>query len=417
MMATARADRFHHVHVPVARFQNGLGRPSFFDYLACAISVITLASSNFWKVQGPVILFAFIIFCISYVVYSAIRRNIFYKNTILFLFSLVGIIYLILSWFDFLPGDPEFFLQDYVFRMGYFVAAIYPITAMFYALFCTLRNNDMFTMFSYVSITGCIVSVVALYLFPPYDGHWLVEGSQISFVDTIYSNVNYTITNITILLLWAVFWIFRNNKALIVMFLLFLLSSASAQMLLLSILVLVIWSVNQPAKVVKPIALLIVFGFPFSAILMVIFGQQLGIDPNTIHRAKWWTEALLAMLANGGIGLGFGADSTTDFIVEDRFQMLGKWGQLPIHVIHNDFVYSFYSMGVIGGVLILLYHFRSLIPSISVDRNINRHLSLIFLTICLTTSVNSAFVSPTIFVGLCFLYGYLQSMSNRILSS
>jgi len=159
----------------------------------------------------------------------------------------------------------------------------------------------------------------------------------------------------------------------------------------------------------KPLSYIIVLGFPLAAMLMLIFGQQFGIDPNTIHRAKWWAEALAATLQNGGIGLGFGADSTTDFIVEDRFQMLGKWGQLPIHVIHNDFIYSFYSMGVVGGILVLLFHFKSLSPVTVWAANLDKHLAFMFLTACLTTSVNSAFVSPTIFVGLCFIYGYLQS--------
>lgn len=412
MTTVVQMDQIPSMKTSASQVQKAIKAPSAFDYLSCIICIATLVSSNFWKVQGPLVFLSFIIFSIIFITYCAFYYNVIYKNFILLLFSILGFIYLFLSWFQIIPGKPEFFLQEYVFRMGYFAVAIYPVTAMFYSLFYVINYKSMMHFFCISSIFGCIISVLFLYVFPPYDGHWLVEGSQISFLQSIYSNLNYTITSITILFSWSIFLIFNQKKWVIFLYSIFMVSSASVQMMLFGILAMVLWNLKQPIKIVKPLGLLIVFGFPISALFLVMFAQQIGIDPNTIHRAQWWVEALLAMLSNGGIGLGFGADSTTDFIVEDRFQMLGKWGQLPIHVIHNDFIYTFYSMGFIGGLLIILYHFKFLMPNSLNDRIIDRHLSLFFLIACLTTSVNSAFLSPTIFIGLCFIYGYLQSMTD-----
>jgi hypothetical protein len=246
--------------------------------------------------------------------------------------------------------------------MGYFTVALFPITAGFYVMFTRASQTIGFMKLAMVGVASMAVAAIVMYLFPVYDGHWMVEGSETSLLATISGFLNYSINAVGVVFWWSLLALVRNSKAGMGLAIVAMFLSESAQMNVLGAVVLLVWTSKQPLQLARILGAVVILGFPFMAVLLVAFGGQFGIDPNTVHRAQWWVEALSAVANKGGIALGFGADSTSDFAVDDRFQMLGKWGNLPIHVIHNDFIYSFYSTGVVGGILLILFHFRSLIP-------------------------------------------------------
>lgn len=389
-----------------------LSRLDFFDWLMISLSLLAIGSSGYWKVQGPVILISFVAFCIAYVAFGAIVHRIKFRSDLLLAWSVVGVIHLGLSYFRWLPGEPAFYLREYVIRMGYFTLTIYPITAAFYVMFVRVQQSIGLQSLAKIGATSMMAAAIITYLFPAYDGFWFVEGAETDFVSTIGNVLNYSLNGIGIVFWWSVLALVRNSKIGVAVCILVMLISNSAQMNFLALITLVVWVSRDPSKLARPLGLLTIIGFPLSAMLLIVFGSQFGIDPNTLHRAQWWVEALSAVANNGGLALGFGADSTSDFAVDDRFQMLGKWGNLPIHVIHNDFVYSFYAMGIIGGVLFIIFHMKSILPTYHLNKPYTKHAVLMFFIVCLTTSVNSALVSPATSIGLCWAYAYL-TMYNR----
>jgi len=384
-----------------------------FDYVFVGLMFLAMGTSPFWKVQGPLILVSFVALCIAYAAHVAIVHRILFKSVVLAAWSVVGGIYVALSWLRWLPGEPEFFLREYVLRMGYFVFSIYPVTAALYAMFARVREHGRLGNLAIVGLVTVSTSALMFYASPPVDGHWIVEGSEIDIVSALIATVGYALTNTAILFWWSLTYLLRNSRAWIALCALIMFLSESAQMKLLGLILFAVWMVRQPFKVAVPLMAAIIAGFPLVALLLVGFGNQLGFDPNITHRASWWVDAMVAVLQTGGAGLGFGADSTRDFIVEDRFQMLGKWNRLPIHVIHNDYIYSFYSMGLIGGALFLWFHFKELAPRRAPDLASARHALFLLLAVCVATSANAALVSPQVLLGLCWVYAYLTVLNRR----
>jgi hypothetical protein len=384
-----------------------------FDYLMIALAFVVMASSVHWKVEGPAIIIAFVGFCVAYALFNYVHRGIVLRNAVLVLWTTVGIAHVLLSYLGWLPGHPAFHLQAYVFRMGYFTFVVLPVTSAFYAMFVVVQRNRAMPVLAWLGVAAGVGAAVSYYLYPPVDGYWLVEGEALTMPGVALDVLNYSIDNIAIVFWWSLFTLARNSWRAMVPLVAVLLLSDSAQMNLLALLAMAIWAVRNPLRWSRPIAALIIFGCPLAAIFLVLFAGNMGIDPNTIHRARWWVEALMAVAKNGGIALGFGSDSTHDYALDERFQMLGKWGQLPIHVIHNDFCYAFYSTGLIGGALLLLLHFKYYSPQWAPDRGTARVGVIVFLMACLTTSVNSAMVSPTILIGLCWAYAYGSALNSR----
>lgn len=397
-----------------ARPQRSLTRIVFngFDIVMLAISMIVICSSTYWKVQGPTILLGFVTLCIVHTTIGYVSNRIVYKSRSLALFSVVGACYIILSYLRWLVGEPKFFLQEYILRMGYFVLVIYPISSSFYLLFRKTIAANYVRRLAIIGIISSICASIAAYIFPSYDGHWNIEGTEADLFSTIYLTLNYNIANVSILFFWSALFILKDTKYVKFLVPIFMLTSDSAQFIVLGAMSTFILLYRHPTKIAKPLGFLVIFGFLGSAVLLYMFGSQIGLDPNTSHRATWWIEALKAVINNGGLGLGFGADSTTDFIVEDRFQMLGKWGNLPIHVIHNDFVYSIYATGFVGGAIFLIFHLIHLPPKSKVEREYDRHAVIMYVSACLTMSANSALVSPVLLVGICWIYGYLAALRD-----
>lgn len=393
-------------------FSNEASRMRPWDWLSLTLAFTVLASSNYWKVVGSAPLVLFTTFCAIYLLIEVQSRRRLLNFTWLGAISSLGALYLALSYFQMLPGKPVMYDQRYVFRMGYFVLIIYPITAFFYQIFTKLSNEEAGLNAAKLALVISLAMSLLLYFYPPIDGHWIVEGQDISFFGSVYSNLNYTLTNLAILFLFAVIQLSLRWRLFGLLLALFAVTSDSAQMNLVALIILAFSFSRNPCTLSKWISRSIIFGFPIAAIFMVVFADTVGIDPNTIHRAKWWTEALHATAQTGGIGLGFGADSTTDYIVEERFDQFGKWEQLPVHVIHNDIVYLFYALGLVGGAIFIYYLLWYLQPDN--DRAWNARAASFFLVVlCVTLTVNSGLVSPSIFVGVCMLLGYLEAFRDR----
>lgn len=383
------------------------------DWLMIFFTLATIGSSGYWKVQGPIILILFSAFCCIYIIYGAIFHKILLRNWLLFLWSIVGILHVGLSLLKWLPGTPVFFREEYVLRMGYFSFIVYPATAAFYLLFKRVRAANKLDLLAHLNIIGMILAAIVLYIFPAYDGVWRTENDDLNFITHLMSILNYGIDNISILLLWGLILISTSHPIALICVVIFMLFSNSAQMNLAAGILAALSIYPKPLRIARALSIIIVIGFPLAAFALVVSAKDLGIDPNTIHRAIWWVDALQAVNDNYGFGYGFGADSARDVVLSERFLMEGKWSRLPIHVIHNEYIYIFYSMGVVGGALFIAFHIKDLRPSIAYDRRSALHATFMFLVICLTTSVNVALTSPSYLLGLCWVYGFLLELNQK----
>jgi hypothetical protein len=84
-------------------------------------------------------------------------------------------------------------------------------------------------------------------------------------------------------------------------------------------------------------------------------------------------------------------------------------------VPHNDFVYLFLAMGFVGGILMLVFFFRELMPRASGNRMRGAHMGYMFCIVALASAVNPALLTPTYIAGLCWVYAYLLANNRRVL--
>jgi hypothetical protein len=299
-------------------------------------------------------------------------------------------------------------------RMGYFTCLVYPATAAFYVFLAKARSADNLRTLAWLCIASSVGAMLAYHFFPVYDDSWRVEGRDSGFLSDLFAVLDYGIHNISVLFWWGALLLAIGRPTWMVCALAFMLASDSAQMRLLAAMLTLLWIWPRPAKIALPLSLMIVIGFPVAGAFVVWSNTALSVAPDMVGRARWWVDSLYALAQNYGFGYGFGADSVTDATAEDRFLVLGKWAKLPVMVIHNSFVYVFYSMGVVGGVLFILFYVLDLRPRETHRRDIDQHAAIMFLTACLTTAVNTTLESPNYVLGLCWIYGYLLELNDRL---
>jgi hypothetical protein len=385
------------------------------DWLFLFAILLTITSSNYWKEPfGPEVVAAIVATCCLYVAYNAFTYRIRFKNRLLALWSCLGVVYVALSLMRWLPGNPIVFIPDYVLRMGYFTCLVYPATAAFYVFLAKARSADNLRTLAWICVASSVGAMLAYHFFPVYDDSWRVEGQDSGFLSDLMVVLDYGIHNISVLFWWGALLLAIGRPPRMVCALAFMLASASAQMRLLAAMVAIIWIWPRPAKIVLPLSLTIIIGFPIAGALVVWLNTELSVAPDMVGRARWWVDSLYALAQNYGFGYGFGSDSVVDFSAEERFLEIGKWAKLPVMVIHNSFVYVFYSMGVVGGILFILFHVIDLRPKQTDRRDIDQHAGIMFLTACLTTAVNTTLESPNYVLGLCWIYGYLLELNDRV---
>jgi len=385
----------------------------WFDWFFIGTILLGIGTSLLWKTQGSAVLIGIALLSCIYAIHGHFSYGIFLRNKILLAWTILGILHLGLSLMAWLPGTPVFFRQEYVLRMGYFTFLVYPATAAFYLLFTRTRQAGKLRLLAWLNIYCMTGAALVYHFFPAYDGHWRVEGQNFGLISDVMSVLNYGIHNISILFWWGMLLLTIEYKWMVILVLGGMSLSDSAQMKLLAILTAALLLWPRPKNIIFPISIAIILGFPFAAFLLVLFANDLGIDYNTIGRANWWVETLKAVMDNFGFAYGFGSDNITDYHVAKRFLMHGKSSRLPIQVVHNEFVYMFHAMGLAGGVLFILFYLKELCPRIANDLKLVRHAGLMFLMVCLTTSVNVALVSPAYILGLCWIYGYLLEINNH----
>jgi hypothetical protein len=392
----------------------GLG---LFDWFIFITFVVLISSYDHWKdAYGPMVLMSLSGLFGVYVVHGALRHGVLLRNGLLLAISLLGILHIGLSYARWLPGTPVVFYPEYVLRTGYFTILLYPTVAAFYLLFAKARAAGRLPILAKLCVGASVSAAIGSYLFPVYDGIWRVEGADSGFLDVMMGTLNYGIHNVSILFWWGIFMLCRWKTAWMIAILAFMALSDSAQMKLVLLFAAGLWLWPRSEKYTVPLAGAIIIGPIVVATVLVTMADNLKIEPNTIGRALWWVESLQAVMENYGFGFGFGADSITSAISVERFSMQGKFGKLPVMVLHNSFVYMFYAMGVIGGILFMMFHFKYLIPRKARegwDPNTTRHALLMFLMVALTLSVNSALESPNYAFGVFWIYGYLLEMNRR----
>jgi hypothetical protein len=239
-----------------------------------------------------------------------------------------------------------------------------------------------------------------------------VEGEDLGLVSDLLAFLDYGIHNVNVVFWWGALLLAIGRPIWMVLAIGFMLASESAQMRILAILVITVWLLPKPETSVRLLSAFIVIGFPMAGLAVVWYANDLAHGPDMVSRARWWVDSLNALVQNYGFGYGFGCDSVVDATAEERFLVFGKWARLPVMVIHNSFIYVFYSMGLIGGGIFVLFNLRDVAPRAIYNMNIARHAGLMFLMACLTASINVALESPNYVLGLCWIYGYLLEMNG-----
>lgn len=385
------------------------------DWLFFFAIILAITSSNYWKdTFGPEVVVAIVAVCCLYVAYNAFTYRIRFHNRLLAVWSCLGVIYLALSAMRWLPGTPIVFISDYVLRMGYFTCLVYPATAAFYVFLAKARSGDNLRTLAWICIASSVGAMLAYHFFPIYDDSWRVEGQDSGFLSDLFAVLDYGIHNVSVLFWWGALLLAFGRPTCMVGALGFMLASDSAQMRLLAVMTTILWFWPRPTKPVLPLSLIIIIGFPIAGASVVWLSNDLTLGPDMVGRARWWVDSLHALAQNYGFGYGFGADSVVDATAEDRFLELGKWARLPVMVIHNSFIYVFYSMGIVGGILFALFYVLDLQPRETGHRQLDQHAGIMFLTACLTTTVNTTLESPNYVLGLCWICGYLLELNDRV---
>ena len=224
------------------------------DWLFFITIILAIAPLIIGRTKSAQVLIAVAVLCGVYVGYGVRYFGVWLRSRLLLGWSVLGVLYLFLSWTRWLPGTRYVFLQDYILRMGYFTCLVYPATAAFYLLFTRARKAGKLRVLGLFCILSAVGSALSYHFFPVYDGFWRVEGEQSGFISDIMDSLNYAISNVLVLFGWGVLLFALGRPHLMIVAIAVLLVSASEQMHLFALIVLSLWLWPRPSKIVVPLA-------------------------------------------------------------------------------------------------------------------------------------------------------------------
>lgn len=395
---------------PVRHAPGGLLHATFLLAL-CAF----LIAQPFIRDRGGVVFWAFVAIAALYAL--ATRRPIMIRP--LLAFTLVGLLYVVLSYFDILPDAwTKVYQRAFIPRQAFYVVLLYPL-----ALAAS-------SMWSYAARSGKTVRFFLVILIAVAGIAPLVEVlfTDNSLVSAYASVTTGGLGNARLLFYVALsyFLIVRIRKvaigrfyvllAAIVIFIVFgyLLTNPQIQNIIGIGIIIVISMIR---RIPRNVITMVLAGMVLYAMLVPFAARVYVEDANSGYRLILVKDAIRAFVDSYGMGVGFGKEVVTNEYDEfgiSRSPAHGDSTELAVAGVHNSFAQEFMRLGLLGGGCLVWLFFVTCCPPRDGPLRVRRHLAVVYLLLLISMMVNVALESPTYLVGIAFALGYIVVTKDRI---
>ena len=143
-------------------------------------------------------------------------------------------------------------------------------------------------------------------------------------------------------------------------------------------------------------------------------------DPNSGYRLLLTEDAVRAVVGSAGIGVGFGKEVVAGEYGEvgvTRDELLVTRATLATQGVHNSFAQELMRLGLLGGgCLAWLFFVTCSPPGVGSVRQ-RRYLAAVYLALLLSLTLHVSLESPTYLVGVAFCVGYILAAKARMTST
>jgi O-antigen ligase len=331
------------------------------------------------------------------------------QNLPLLLFSVVGFLYVVLSYLQaFPPAWTRYYDTGAILQQASFIGILLPFVAASQKWWEDSRfesNREVLLIF--VVLAAFVLGIVVDYLL----------GSK--GVRPFMTLRNYVFIGLLSLSYLA----FRSDKWR---------SFATLALLLLAG-----WSIWRVHFLQNTIVYLILLGFLATTVLRVpadrmmlalilvaiaaatLVGLQdplwiFQIDPNTGWRLAWWNDVLAATVQTNGIGVGFGTESLrneySSVLLRDTYRE--EAADFLFVGTHSAFFDTMFRMGIPGFLLLCFVIVRCFPPSY-MSLSVRAHCGAMFAILILCLHSNLGLQSPMYSLGVAMCIGYLQAERHK----
>lgn len=394
------AVNFTHKYSEVrARFKRHVMAHRLYHYVFLGAIVLYITAGTQAKLAG-VAGFMALLGCV--ILYCVLARA-FYFYLSLFLFTVLGVVYIILSYGELLPPAwTILYDQSQIMRQGFFVISFYPLIvgAQRFWIHAILSNRMGIYAFGMIIAFFGIRSLHETILFPQKAG------------DALISLKFYGLINQETMILFALYYLiiiqFRHHRFFLLAIFapLTLLLANTAQIMIVA--PMMVAFAILPNRLMPVFLAITVLTLCVVAIVLMFYIEEIFIiDPNTGLRQLYWRDSILGVYQTNGLGIGFGREVTSRYLPE-----FFREGELAFtdHMndnIHNSYLSMFFRMGIGGGVLFLIFIFGTCFPRAFQNPAVTAHACFAFFLAFLSMFVNTGMESPRVIVGISLCLGYI----------
>lgn len=382
----------------VRRTVRSAGRGEAIHSLFFIIMIAYACAGPFIKITGIAGLFGMTAVVYTYVIFA----RAFYFYPYLFLFTILGFAYLVLSFADILPDAwTQMYRSDLILRHGYFVFLFYPLVSAAHRFWRHALETNQLDFYAALCL---IITLVTNFAFNIFYYGWIPWG-----LPGLLNKMQFLVLGLSILM----FTRYRDLRIFIAVFFAAwaLMFSAGAQTPILGLFILALTLVPLRNLVLLGTIGLLIFLTVISAFYV---DQLVDKDPNLVFRTLTWFNAMIGVWESFFIGIGFGKE-----VVVGWYQQLGNLGPnfenpslLILQGVHNSFLSTTFRMGIVGGLLFFMFFVFTCYPSKIRDPRLAQAATVAYFAAFLSTFVNVGIESPTSVFGLSFGLGFVLAAKD-----
>jgi len=347
----------------------------------------------------------FLVFLSGSVFYLAIKRH-FVPYPSLIFFTLIGILYVFLSYAEALPvAWTRFHNTSHIPQQASFVFALYPIIL-------AAQLQWMF-LFSHKRPAKYLLLLACAGILSGFLHIFFLDGSTYYFMFA---------RNAVAFIYVAILWFLISSNAMLkpiwltlLLVLLFLFGS-SGQILVSGVVVATIVLSPWPRTTTNGaiFSMILLYGVGVIYIDEVIFTLW-EFDHNTGIRLIFINDSLRALVQTIGIGVGFGTESIVNLyagISHTHIEWDKEFSSFINTSIHNSFVAIAFRLGLPGCIAFLWFFFVDAMPAKTTNTDETRFTYGVFFLAFTALFVNVGLESPTYIVGIGFMLGLILAFKE-----
>jgi len=328
-------------------------------------------------------------------------------------FTAVGGVWVLLSYVDALPDAWTYIYNSaYIPRQAFYVAAFYPLTLAFFALwYRALGAHKQLLLLVMIALAACVGEIVA---------SLALSNPVMSVASLLVGGLG----NARMPIYMAVFYMlivrFRENmlsKAatfLLIAVAVALVATQSGNPQLQNIVILLLVpavAVYRPTKV-KNVAIIVCILCLYMA--SSFFALDIyRLDANSGYRLVASRHAIDGCVESWGVGVGYGKEVVRAYLPELgvlRDELVQSEKTLAVQGVHNSFAEEFMRLGVVGGTALMWFILARLFPPMSLPLGDRRMATMLHVTVIMALLLNVGLESPTYMVGVAYAAGFLLAM-------